>query len=67
MGGTHAVALVRRQTGVEVDLRLLAFEDIAANLRTQLAVIRSHPWLKRNAPVHGLIYDIETGRLEPVE
>ena len=30
-------------------------------------VIRSHPWLKRDAPVHGLIYDVETGRLQPVE
>lgn len=64
---TEVRARLARETGVEVDLPLLGFHDLAANLRSQLAVVRSHPWLKPNTPVHGLIYDVETGRLEPVE
>src|SRR6185369_12221318 len=43
-----------------------AFEDLEANLRAQLALLRSHPWLKR-VQVRGLIFDVETGRLHPVE
>jgi carbonic anhydrase len=43
-----------------------AFADLERNLRTQVALLRSHPWLKR-VPVHGLIFDVATGRLHPVE
>ena len=56
-----------RETGAELELPLLAFDDLAASLRRQVATIRAHPWLKTNAPVHGLVYDVETGRLSPVE
>jgi carbonic anhydrase len=40
---------------------------VEENVRQQVAAIRSHPWLKRDVPVHGLIYEVETGRLRPVE
>ncbi len=43
-----------------------AFEDLEANLRAQLALLRGHPWLKP-VPVRGLIFDVQTGRLHPVE
>jgi carbonic anhydrase len=42
-----------------------AFDDLEANVRTQVALLRGHPWLKR-VPVHGLIFDVQTGRLHPV-
>jgi carbonic anhydrase len=60
-------ARLRAESGVDVALPLLEFHDLAENVRQQLVLIRSHPWLKRDAPVHGLIYDVETGRLQPVE
>jgi carbonic anhydrase len=60
-------ARLAAESGVPVDLPLLAFDDLADNVRRQLGLIRSHPWLRRDAPVHGLIYDVETGRLHPVE
>jgi carbonic anhydrase len=60
---------VRRQIaetqGADVDLPLLAFPDLDANLVAQVERIRSHPWVK-DVPVHGLVYDVETGRLRPV-
>jgi len=53
------------RTGEEVDLPLLAFPDLDSNLRAQIDRIQSHPWIKA-VPVHGLIYEVETGRLREV-
>ncbi len=52
-------------TGAEVDLPLLAFPDLEANLIAQVERIRSHPWIK-DVPVTGAVYEVETGRLRPV-
>jgi carbonic anhydrase len=61
---------VRRElatrTGSDVDLPLRPFGDLRVNLLDQLARLRSHPWIK-DVPIHGLIYQVETGLLLPVE
>ena len=51
--------------GTAVDLPLGAFPDLESNLRAQVAKIRDHPWTK-DVPVHGVIYEVETGRLREV-
>jgi carbonic anhydrase len=51
--------------GATVDLPLLPFPDVETNLVAQVERIRSHPWVK-DVPVHGLVYEVETGRLRPV-
>ncbi len=56
---------IAAQTGHEVDLPLRAFADLDENLRAQVERIREHPWIK-DVPVHGLIYDVESGRLRKV-
>jgi len=56
--------LVKR-TGQDVDLAFHAFGELEANLRAQVERIRSHPWIK-DVPTHGLIYEVETGRLREV-
>ncbi len=56
--------LVKR-TGSDVDLPFLAFPDLESNLREQVSRIRAHPWIK-DVPVHGLVYEVETGRLREV-
>jgi carbonic anhydrase len=43
-----------------------AFNDVHVNVREVVNVIRSSPYLPR-IPVHGLVIDIETGKLEMVE
>jgi carbonic anhydrase len=48
-----------------VDIAFGAFPDLEANLRDQVDRIRTNPYLK-DSPVHGLIYDVETGRLHEV-
>lgn len=53
------------RTGQDVDLAFHAFGDLETNLRAQVERIRSHPWIK-DVPVHGLIYEIDTGRLREV-
>lgn len=53
------------KTGEDVDLPFLAFDDLEANLRTQVERIRAHPWIKE-VPVHGLVYEVESGRLREV-
>jgi carbonic anhydrase len=54
-----------RRTGRESDLRFHAFEDLDANVKAQVERIRTHPWTK-DVPVHGLIADVETGRVRQV-
>jgi carbonic anhydrase len=60
---------VRRQLaqtlGSEVDLPLLSFPDVESNLIAQVARLKAHPWIK-DVPIHGVIYEVETGRLRPL-
>ena len=53
------------QTGTDVDVSFHAFQDLESNIRTQIDLIKAHPWTK-DVPVHGLIYEVETGRLREV-
>jgi carbonic anhydrase len=64
-----AVGLKRRlvaESGRTVDLDFGAFNDLHENVREQVDRLRSHPWL-RQVPIHGLIFEVETGRLHEVE
>ena len=54
-----------KKTGSDVDLAFHAFPDLDTNLRAQVEKIREHPWIK-DVPVHGLVYDVESGRLREV-
>jgi len=56
---------IAAETGADVDLPLHAFRDLDENVRAQVDRIREHPWIK-DVPVHGLIYEVESGRLKKV-
>jgi carbonic anhydrase len=60
---------LRRQlgerTGRWLDMKFGGFQDLEANLRMQVDRIRSHPWI-RPGPVHGLVFDVNTGALREV-
>lgn len=43
-----------------------AFTDLEANLRQQLVLLRAHPWINPVA-IHGVIFDVATGRLHPID
>jgi carbonic anhydrase len=57
---------IARKTGADVDLTLSPFTDLEENLRAQVQLIREHPWVA-DVPVHGLIFEVETGRLRSVD
>jgi carbonic anhydrase len=52
--------------GAATDVAFGGFDDLERNLRAQVARLRDHPWLHR-VPVHGLIFDVATGRLHEIE
>ena len=54
------------RTGRRLDLTFGSFPDLEASVRQQVARLRSHPWV-RPVPIHGLIFDVVTGRLIEVE
>jgi carbonic anhydrase len=43
-----------------------AFDDLEENVRRQVQRVKSHPWIPKNIPVRGFVYDVKTGKLEEV-
>jgi carbonic anhydrase len=57
-----------QMTGVtpdDVGLEFGGFTDLAQSVRDQVAILREHQLLRR-VPVHGLVFDVRTGRLHEV-
>jgi carbonic anhydrase len=57
---------VLASTGSATDLVFGTFDDLDATLREQADILRTHPALQR-VPVHAFVYEVETGRLRPVD
>ena len=51
--------------GRGLDIGFGSFADVEASVRAQVERLRGHPWLKP-VPIHGLIFDVATGRLHQV-
>ena len=49
----------------DVGIEFGGFTDLVESVRTQVAILREHQLLKR-VPVHGLVFDVTTGRLHEV-
>jgi carbonic anhydrase len=43
-----------------------AFDDLEANVRQQVAKVKSHPWIPKQISVRGFIYDVKNGKLTEV-
>jgi carbonic anhydrase len=54
------------RTGTDVDIDFHAFPNLEENLKAQVERVKAHPWIKPDAEVHGLIFEVETGRVRPV-
>jgi len=59
---------LRKQTGAAVvaPARFYAFSDPEENVREQVQKIKTHPWLPREIPVRGFVYDVRSGKLREV-
>jgi carbonic anhydrase len=44
-----------------------AFDDLEENVREQIRRIRTHPWIPKQIPVRGFVYDVKTGALSEVQ
>jgi carbonic anhydrase len=43
-----------------------AFSNVEENIRQQIQKVTSHPWIPKQIPVRGFVYDVKTGRLKEV-
>jgi carbonic anhydrase len=50
-----------------IPMRLFAFKDPEQNTREQIKKVRSHPWIAKEVPVRGFVFDMETGLLSEVD
>jgi carbonic anhydrase len=48
-------------------MRFFSYKDPEENTREQIKKVRSHPWIAKDVPVRGVIFDMETGRLREVK
>jgi carbonic anhydrase len=48
-------------------MRFFSFKDPEENTREQIKKVTSHPWISKDIPVRGLIFDVETGLLQEVQ
>lgn len=47
-------------------MRFFSYKDPEENTREQIKKVRSHPWIAKEIPVRGFIFDVETGLLTEV-
>ena len=59
------VAAAAGVTAEDVALEFGGFTDLAESVRAQVTILREHQLLRR-VPVHGLVFDVLTGRLHEV-
>jgi carbonic anhydrase len=48
-------------------MRLFAYKDPVQNTREQIKKVRSHPWIAKEVPVRGFVFDMKTGLLSEVK
>ena len=48
-------------------MRFFSFKDPEQNTREQIKKVRSHPWIAKEVPVRGFVFDMETGLLSEVQ
>jgi carbonic anhydrase len=48
-------------------MRFFSYKDPEQNTREQINAVRSHPWISKDVPVRGFIFDMETGLLREVQ
>ena len=48
-------------------MRFFSYKDPEHHTREQIERVRSHPWISKDVPVRGAIFDLETGRSREVK
>ena len=42
-------------------MRFFSYKDPEENTREQIKKVRSHPWISKDVPVRGFVFDVDTG------
>jgi carbonic anhydrase len=63
-GVSDAVLSTLRHAGVDMEKWLAGFESAEVGVRQSVEIVRQHPLLPAGIPVHGLIIDPATGKLD---
>src|SRR5271165_1577054 len=48
-------------------MRFFSYRDPIQNTREQIKTVRSHPWISKEVPVRGVIFDVATGKLREIK
>ena len=65
-GITEETIEMLRYSGVDLDEWLRGFADVTESVRHSVNMVRNHPLMDINVPVHGLVIDPTTGKLDLV-
>jgi carbonic anhydrase len=62
-------AKLAKETGDSspVPMRFYAYKDPVQHTREQIKKVRSHPWIAKEVPVRGFVFDMGTGLLNEVK
>jgi carbonic anhydrase len=58
---------VEAVSGARPEIDFLPFEDVARSVREDIEALRGCPYFPPDYEVMGFVYDVTTGRLQPVE
>lgn len=53
-------------SGIDMKEWLHGFEDVTASVENSVDLVINHPLMDKNVPVHGLVIDPETGKLDTI-
>ena len=59
-------ARLQRLTGKKTAIAFHAFRDLDGNVRRQVQQVKAHPWMPKDVPVRGFVYDVRNGLLREV-
>ena len=48
-------------------MRFFAYKDPEQNARQQIQKVSSHPWISKEIPVRGFVFDVATGLLREID
>ncbi|MNI61328.1 Beta-carbonic anhydrase 1 [compost metagenome] len=66
-GITDSILDTLDNSGIDLQKWLVGFDDVQEGIAKSVKIIRNHPLLPSNLPVHGCIIDPETGKLDIIE
>lgn len=66
-GVTEDLVNLLKHAGINLNSWLSGFDNVEVSVKQSVNMIRNHPLMPQNIPVHGLIMHPQTGKLELIE